>query len=91
MSTEIFWKESDLAGRCAELEAALQAQDDKYKTHLIEIHRQLRKQEELVHILDDAAIAIIFDGLKRYTGAAVVKEMVEKKTRRKTPISASDL
>lgn len=87
----IEFQTNTIAGRLKELESALLKDDPEYRTHLAAIHKAVREQEELVHILSDAQLAVIFDGLKKFTGASLIKEMVEKPTRRKSKPTADDL
>lgn len=81
----------DLNDRIKQLEDTLAKSDPMFRTHLVAIHKQTREQEELVHLLSDDQLRIIFASLQKYTGVQLTKEIVTKKTRSKTKPTADDL
>lgn len=65
--------------RIVDLDTLLKANDPKMAGHLKEIHSQLSKYEELVHLLTDDQIRQIISAQKQVTGTMLVQKVVKTK------------
>lgn len=69
----------DVIGRLDALEATLKTQDPQLPVHLNAIHKTLQQYEELVHLLTDAQIKVLMDGMQKYRKVELVKEAATSK------------
>ena len=90
---------SDEALRFAELsvlerldmiEAKLQEVDPLLGQHMTYIHKTLLQHEELVHILPDAKIHTLMEGMQKYTKTALVEAAIKAPRGKKAKVDEDD-
>ena len=67
--------------KLGELEEALLNRSPEIPTILRTLHRQLKRDEELVTLLVDEECAILVNGLKKQTATNIATNVVKKKTK----------
>ena len=67
--------------KLGELEEALLNRSPEMPTILRTLHRQLKRDEELVTLLVDEECAILVNGLKKQTATNIATNVVKKKTK----------
>lgn len=72
----------DVLERLEKIEANLKSADPMLPVHLKNILKQLHTYEELVHLLKDEQITVLMEGMKKYRSIELVKEVMEKKSRK---------
>lgn len=72
-------KLAELLPKLDALEKALLAGDEKFPTHLKEIHTYLIQYEELAHLLTEDQIKTILNGHQRKLGIILANETTKKK------------
>ena len=69
----------DVLSRLDALEKTLLTQDPQIPVHLNNILKTLHTYEELIHLLDDAAIKVLMDSMQKYRRVELVKEAATAK------------
>lgn len=89
-----FQSDNPIAMELAELEAQLNANVPDFRHKLRDIHQKLRQDPEIVTIMTDEEIGLVFQALVRHANAEIVAPKAMKAAKaaaKKTPISADDL
>lgn len=83
--------EFDVKEKIQQLKDALMQQHPQMPTLLHSIHSTLRKQPEVVTLLDDAEIGTLITALKKQTGVELVAKVSKPKAGSLKRISVDDL
>lgn len=83
----------DLRMRCAELEQAITVNAPEYKTILRTIHEEFAKTPEILYLLKDEEIAVVVQGLSKFTGNEIAEIKTKEKITKKiaSKLSADDV
>lgn len=84
-----FTQEEQITTRIGELEAALLSEHPQMPMYLKQIHQELLKHPELVHIMTNEQRALLIRALEKHTGASVFAALKPKKPSAKSMATAS--
>ena len=77
--------------KLASLEVALLERLPEMPTLLRDIHKQLKKDPEMVTLLSEEECAILVEGLKRQTNTAISTSALKTKTKAQSKMTVADL
>ncbi len=81
----------EIKQKLAELENALLEKLPGMPTLLRDIHRQLKKDPEIVTLLSEEECGILVEGLKKQTSTAIATSALKTKTKSQSKMTVDDL